>query len=285
MTIQFADRKQYPVSAAPTAEGWKSTGLDFADYGRMGTQQRKQSGERRLPTPRWAVNDDMLQKLLVHFMEERAGIKKKKGTLSERLIRAQENIQHMRPKWSATLDDLCRKFVRIRKFGAYSDLADEEVLQIAEDIFGNRPLMVSDASGLGARQMLTHKLARDWSIEIEGLDTLLRYTEKDGGAATVAAVAWLYYRVGMDSVGVGSELGLKPPHVRQILFRLHETAEKLWPSQAEGNGGVGVNTLNAEQPKTREADGTGETIAAGDDANGKPAISSTRAGLSTPPLF
>src|ERR1700722_13319538 len=132
MTRQFADRKQFPVSAAPTADGWRSTGLDFADYGRMGTQQRKQSGERRLPTPAWAVNSPLLQQLLVSFMEERAGVRKKRGTLAERLTRAQDIIRNMRPKWSDTLDRLCREFVHIKRFGAYADLADAEVLDIAE---------------------------------------------------------------------------------------------------------------------------------------------------------
>lgn len=226
---QFADRREYPVSAKKTVDGWVSTGIDFSDYSRMGTQQRKQSGERRLPTPQWAVNDEMLRELLTCFMEERAGVRKKRGTLLERLARAQEIIINQRPRLSAVLDKLCKDYVHIKRFGAYADLTDEEVLDIAESVFINRPLLASDPSGLGARQMLTSKQARDWAIEIEGIDTYLRYTQT-GGAGVVAAIVWLYYRVGMDSVGVGAELGLKPPHIRQTLWRLHETAKKLWPT-------------------------------------------------------
>ncbi|MFZ2050453.1 MAG: hypothetical protein WAU69_05915 [Solirubrobacteraceae bacterium] len=229
---QFADRRTYPVSAHKTAEGWFSTGLDFADYSRMGTQQRKPSGERRLPTPQWAVNDLMLRELLVSFMEERAGVRKKRGELLERLARAQKMIINQRPRLSAILDKLCRDYVHIKRFGAYADLSDTEVLDIAEAVFINRPLLASDPSGLGARQMLTAKQARDWQIEIEGLDSLLRYSNgPSAGAGTIAAVAFLYYRVGYDSVGVGMELGIKPPHVRQLLYRLHETAAKLWPAE------------------------------------------------------
>lgn len=248
-TAQFADRKQYPVDARKTVDGWVSTGIDFSDYARMGTQQRKQSGERRLPTPTWAVNDAQLQELLVTFMEERAGLRKKKGTLAERLARAQTAIINQRPRLSAVLDKLCKDYVHIKRFGAYADLSDTEVLDIAESVFNNRPLLASDASGLGAREMLTAKQTRDWAIEIEGLDTYLRYTQT-GGAGVVAAIVWLYYRVGMDSVGVGAELGLKPPHIRQTLWRLHETARKLWkesaskdvPSAAPKPGDSATNT-------------------------------------------
>lgn len=224
----------YPVSARKTVDGWLSTGIAFEDYSRMGTQQRKPSGERRLPTPTWAVNDKLLQELLVNFMEERASIRRKHGTLQERLARAQQAIINQRPRLSAVLDKLCKDYVHIKRFGSYANLSDEEVLDIAEKVFINRPLLVSDPSGLGARQMLTAKQARDWQIEIEGIDTFLRYTQT-GGAGVVAAIVWLYYRVGMDSVGVGAELGLKPPHVRQTLWRLHETARKMWPLQPTEN--------------------------------------------------
>jgi hypothetical protein len=88
----------YPVSARKTVDGWTSPGIAFEDYTRMSTQQRKQSGERRLPTPPWALNDKMLRLLLVTFMEERAGFRKKqKGNLRERLQRASEGVVAQRP--------------------------------------------------------------------------------------------------------------------------------------------------------------------------------------------
>lgn len=285
MTTQFADRKTYPVSATPTADGWFSTGIDFSDYARMGTQQRKQSGERRLPTPQWAVNDPMLKQLLVAFMEERAGIKRKRGGLQERLKRAQEVISAQRPRLNAVLDRLCREYVQVKKFGAYPDCSDEEVLDIAEKVYGQRPAPFKDEDGiLVGRKMLTQKMARDWQIEIEGIDTLLRYTNgPTAGAGVIAAIVWLYYRVGMDSVGVGSELGLKPPHIRQTLWRLHETARKLWPSQAEEIGG------GEKKPQTKDActavtshNRAGQPSET--DANRKTSGAFTGAGFFTPPI-
>ena len=55
----------------------------------------------------------------------------------------------------------------------------------------------------------------------------MRITEHSGGAGFIVSIVYLYYRVGMDSVGVAAELGLKPPHVRMVLWRLHDTWEKM----------------------------------------------------------
>lgn len=222
--------KNYPVSAIKTQEGWTTPGLDFGDYSRMSTQQRKQSGERRLATPKWAVNNEMLQELLVAFMEERAGFRKKqKGTLLVRLERAKAAIINQRPNKIAILDRLCAQYVNLKRFGFKPDISDEEARFMAEDVFGRAFMFASDPdTRLGAREVLTDNKCRDWEIEIEGLDTYLRVHET-GGAATIASIVYLYYRVGLDSVGVGAELGLKPPHVRQTLWRLFETAAKLWP--------------------------------------------------------
>lgn len=198
-TPQFADRKQYAVSARFAAHGEvESTGIDFSDYQRCGTIQHKRSGERRFPTPRWAVNDELLRLLLVCFLEERMihanserlwtyWKKVAEEPLDVRLKFAQETLLKERPRHSATLDGLCKEFV-------------------------------GTANSVRKRQL---------QIQIQNVDTFLRYTEKDAGLATIAAVVSLYYRYSTDSVGVGFELTLKPPHVRQILSRLFETARKL----------------------------------------------------------
>ncbi|MGH9635620.1 MAG: hypothetical protein ACRD72_12380, partial [Candidatus Angelobacter sp.] len=45
--------------------------------------------------------------------------------------------------------------------------------------------------------------------------------------ALVCGVIYRYYRVGLDSVGVAKDLGVKPPQVRQIIWRLGKTWEHL----------------------------------------------------------
>jgi hypothetical protein len=66
---------------------------------------------------------------------------------------------------------------------------------------------------------------RTLEIQVEGLDTRVRIEEKL--LALVTSVAYLYHRVKMNSVGVAEELGIKPPHVRQILYRLNIIAERI----------------------------------------------------------
>jgi hypothetical protein len=191
---QFADRRVYPVSAEVTADGWQSKGLDFSDYARMGTQRRMPSGERRLPTPIWAIRNSLLQELLISFLEGRATCGfwratklRDDGDTSKRLERAKGILNHQRTAQSELLDRLCKEFV------ATDDPERKRILQ----------------------------------REIESLDTLLRYTADDSGAAIIAAVVVLYYRVGMDSVGVGMELHMKPTHVRRMLWSLHRCATSI----------------------------------------------------------
>jgi len=202
---QFGDRRPHPVSAESDGQGSFTTpGISFDDFSRMSTMQRKTTGERRLPTPSWAVNDKELQHLLVIFIEERTGFRKHKDplvekkkdltteTLKARLEKAKEKVMARRDGQRAVMHRLNEQYVHLQQQGFLSDV----------------------------EQMRCRQLEN----EIQGHDTYLRYTE-NGGADVVAAIVYLYYRAGMDSVGVAAELGIKPPHVRQTLWRLHRVAD------------------------------------------------------------
>lgn len=216
---------QQPINAKITATGWLSNGISFDDYTRMQTITRKTAGERRLPTPMWAMNNAMLRRVLVRFMEERAFSKKERATfqkdlgLRERLLQATSRIILKRPAAVATLDRLCEEYVSIKQRGLNPDMTDKEWNESKA-----QPYMAF-AEG-EARYVDEQKRIKQLESEIEGIDTYLRISE-NGGADIVAATVYLYYRAGLDSVGVGSELGLKAPHVRQTLFRLHQTAKRL----------------------------------------------------------
>ena len=219
----FPDHKQFPVSARKVAGEWESPRIDYSDYGRMSTQSHKPSGERRLPTPTWAVNDEQLRELLVCFLEERAGFRKQQpGTLLERLERAKAAIINQRPRLIATLTKLCAEYTSIKRLGAKPGVTDDEYNEARE-----QPYMAFAAGE--ARYVAEKKRLKDLENEIGGLDTFIRYTETDGGAATIAAAVYLYFRLRKDSVGVALELSMSPPWVRQTLWRLHQTAAKLWP--------------------------------------------------------
>jgi len=194
LTIEHFDRNRhgttrFPVSAEYDGESWSSPGIDFSDYSRMSTQQRKQSGERRLPTPVWSVNQSLLRAVLVRYLEKRAMlIKPQPGTEQERMQRALAVIEKSRPLLEERLKQMCAGYVQLKKSGC-------------------------DAARL-------KKLAE----EIENHDSVLRMNNANL-AGTIIRIVHLYYACRLDSVGVGIELGLKPPHVRQILWKLRREFE------------------------------------------------------------
>jgi len=209
----FEGKQNRPVS--------QQTRLTYEDYSKMSTHQRKQSAERRLTTPIWAVNDQALQMLLVSFMEERALIRRfaKVGTAKERLENAKLKIDAQKPRLESLLADMCRQYGGIK--GQHFRYPRE-----AEAKVPGEPLILDGT----AQPFVRGEREKDLKVEIEAVDTYLRTTAKGGGVEVVAAIVYLYYRACLDSVGVGLELQIKPPHVRQILFRLHRCWRKFHAS-------------------------------------------------------
>jgi hypothetical protein len=197
--VQFANRRAFPIHAEYGADGeWTSTGIGFEEYSRMQTAQRAVAPCRRMETPSWAVNDTQLRELLVEFLEERAsnGRTTQTGTLAERLANAQKKlVANCEKQLVPIIDRLCKKLVTLK---------------------GTTPLTQE-----------TQNQIRRLEQQIENLDTRLRFESKDGGAALAVGVAFYYFRVGLDSVGTAKQLGIKPPHARQIVYRLRQTWAKL----------------------------------------------------------
>lgn len=190
--------QRYPVSADFVGgDEWSSPCLSYDDYARCHMQTRKQSGVRRLPTPKWAFNFSMQRELLVAYLEKRAYMngspppQSKSLTLHQRLAAAQAVLVRRRPMFVERITELCAEYVAMKN--------------------ARRPAGV----------------LRKREIQIELLDTRLRMESKDGGAGMIARIIHLYYSVGFDSVGTAQEMGIKPPHVRKILFELNATAKGL----------------------------------------------------------
>ena len=179
----------YQFAARRSRPASKETGISFDDYARMSTHTRSRNLDRRLPTPAWALSDVWLRKLLILFLESRAQMRSSKEDIITRRDIAERKIKERLPQWNATLDTLQHEYVEARREGA-------------------------------AKEAL-----KNMEVEIENLDTLIRVTQK-GTLATLAAVVVLYYRMRKNSVEVAEELQLKPPHVRMLLFRLHELWNK-----------------------------------------------------------
>ena len=190
---QFANRASHPVSAELTGDGsWSSPGISFDDYSRMTTQRKKSSGERRLPTPEWAVNTEKLREVVTRAYEIRAGLRyQQQGTEMERLRRAQVLLIKKKERRLVVLDNLCREFVELKQSGA-DPVREKELARYIEQLDSN---IVLD----------------------------------DRGPGVIAAVIYFYYRVGLDSVGVSAALrgSPKPEGVRQLLYRLHRIWEEL----------------------------------------------------------
>jgi DNA-binding CsgD family transcriptional regulator len=155
----------------------------------MSIYHHKEVQERRLPTPIWALNDEFLRHLLVVFLETRLHIYNPTGTLVERREAARAMAIADRTRQAATLDGLNLRYVEESKAGA----APERLAAL--------------------------------QLQIENLDTIIR-TSENGGMDLAAAVVYLYHRCKYNSVQVGEECKIKPPHVRQILFRLAHLWEK-----------------------------------------------------------
>jgi hypothetical protein len=196
---QFASQRSFPVHAEFGADHeWHSTGIDFSDYSRMQTSARAVAPGRQLETPSWAVSDTQLREVLVAFLEERAFHSRaglQTGTLAERLANAQKKIIADCQKLIATIDSLCARLVLLKRS---TPLTQEICTRI-----------------------------RNLEIQIEALDTRLRFEQRDGGASLVTGIVFFYYRVGFCSVGTAKQLSIKPPQVRQTLWRLRNTWAKL----------------------------------------------------------
>jgi hypothetical protein len=165
-------------------------GVAFEDYSRMQVTVHAQSGDRRLPTPEWALNDAKLRALVTRYYEKRAQfVGPQPGTELERLARAQKRLLDRKPEMLATVDKLCEEYVYLKRDGRDPN-----------------------------RQRLLE-------IEIQNYDTTIGLIDR--GPGVLIALVRFYYSVGLDSVGTSQALsGIPSPmSVRQTLWRLHRVWE------------------------------------------------------------
>ena len=181
--------------------------VGFEESLRMGVRGEKLFCQRRRPVPEFVNNTEQFREVLCRMMEQRA-FRERAGTIDRSLPREERlrlcvaKIRAQRPSQIEELRRLCVQFQRMR----VRDLK-------------------SPRYGRG-------KKLRILRLEIEGRDTYLRTIQRgDGGAGTMAAVLYLYYRTGWNSPAIAKELGIKPPHVRQIIWRANQIAASLTPAE------------------------------------------------------
>ena len=185
--------KHYPVAVRFTGGGnCESNGIDFGDYSRMTTSERKCFSGRRTTVPLWAVNNHDLQRVLVAYLDRRAyGARNKfsEGTFLERLMRAERQLAERAPRTQRQLDKLCGRYVELRRNGG------------------------------APKELATLQRA------INGLDTQLIINRAP--ARIAAAVVYKFFRQGLKSTQIAADLGLHSPGVRQMLFRIQKVATAL----------------------------------------------------------
>lgn len=190
---QFAYRHQQQAVQVDYGAGGvaRSTGISFEDYTRMSTHlSHKPCRGRKMETPVWALNDAKLRAVLVRSLELRAHLNApQQGTEQERLDRAQRALQAANAALVDRLKNLASQYVQLKA--------------------------APDAAG--------HLAAL--RVQIENVDTMIR-TSADW-AATALGIVYRYYRLGEDSVSVAIALNIKPPHVRQTLWRLNNTWDEM----------------------------------------------------------
>lgn len=206
--VQFQDDfdlRNRPVHAEFGAYGEvTSTGISFDDYSRMQVRQRKVAGARRMAPPPYASNDAALRKVLVAYLERRAFSKKQRELLTpcseiQAINRAEQLLRSRRKRsLEQTLSRLSHEYVALKKESG--------------------PMSLERCQAKAKRQKILE-------TQIRNVDTTLRLNRSI--AAVVAGVIYYYYRVGMDSVGVSSELGMTPIHARQLLKRVNDTWEEI----------------------------------------------------------
>jgi hypothetical protein len=189
----------------------------------MHTLRRARVQERRLPTPKWAIRDEWLRLLLVVYLEERFYCRPAPDLdLTVRLDLARKSALYYAPRKRELLDQWIDDYHTITQTQLH-EFSDDEILEAflgLREIKGQLPIDVSLA-----RDYLTNKKLHNLEIQIQNIDTDLVLTDK-GHAEVIVSVVYLYYRLGWDSVTIAEELGLKSPHVRQVLARLHGTWEQ-----------------------------------------------------------
>lgn len=185
----FGERGRHPVSAELVGDGeFSSPGIAFEDYSRMRVRCRRLAPGRTNGTPHWAVNTTEMRALLVRFMEARAGIREPgTGSHIQRLNAAQRKILTSVPRKVEVLDRLMREYQAVK----HADPARARMLE----------------------------------SQIQNLDTVIRTARE--GAGLVTRMVYLYYRCGLSSAQVGTELGISPRTIRQTIYRLHRLAERI----------------------------------------------------------
>jgi hypothetical protein len=130
--VQFASRRQFPVESTyvgpnngDNGTAWRSTGLGFDDYRRMGTEKKRAPASgRRLKTPDYILDEKRFRSVTIRFLEIRAGFPKRQhGTEVERMQKVSAALEKKVKALVVQLDEHAARYV------ASTDEAERKQLQ------------------------------------------------------------------------------------------------------------------------------------------------------------
>ena len=190
---------KYPVSARFDGHEFESTGLDFGDYSRMRQSSHVLAPNRRYETPEWAVNDALLGKVLVAYIEARASI--------GRSCTFQNSDQSDRQRIEAAKKQLI----------ANDALLKATVVRLSQEFFSliQKPELSEEEE----------QRKRKLNVEIANYSTTMRVNHDI--VMVVLGIIYRYYRQGFDARTIADEMHLRHDHVRMVLWRLQRRWEKL----------------------------------------------------------
>jgi hypothetical protein len=140
------------------------------------------------------------------------------------------NRRRSAPAWAVSdslLQEVIVAYLETRaQIGTGTGTLAERLARARESMSNQLPQLNATLDKLCHEYVTVKDSARKQELQtqIESWDTQVRVAKNP---ALLAAVVYFYYRVGLNSVGVAEELGLKPPHVRMLVYRMGEIAEEL----------------------------------------------------------
>jgi hypothetical protein len=191
--------------------------LSFGDMDSMHVVNNKGGRvKRRIPTPLWVYNPETMQEVITRLVESRALFKGPgSGSVRERLERAEKRCMELRESKIRVLDRLCEEY-----------------------------LVAKYSPGNEARAKF---LAR----KVEEIDTQICLMTRP--AATVAAVLFYSFRVGLNSTSVAHVLRtVKPPLVRHIIHKARKAADVYIGVQPAPERGFGIHQCQKPRSPKQE---------------------------------
>ncbi len=183
------------------------TGIDFSNLQHLHLRRVPDLRKgRRLAVPAWALSDSKLAEVLVLYLEQRFRVKDCTGDLKARLQRCREAAKLNAADTKARLERWIKNFRAVVNANYHE--ADERTYTrlFLTTLRGESPA----------------KLLAQIEKQVSNLDSDAWTTER--APEISLSILYLYFRMGFNSPAVSESLGIRPPHVRQIIFRASQRA-------------------------------------------------------------